>query len=481
MTHGIRRNVAKISQAERDKLRDAILQLDMTKLYPDGVSYWDKQDQIHQATHVHGGPAFLPWHRELCNRFEELLRDVDPTVSLHYWDWTTHPRASDNGAGGATDLFTSIFMGSPAGRAGAPFDTFDNNGVLQDSRDQTGNPEDPPQEITRDVGRPAPDVQSDRKIVCSGRWSRKKKQYQKFREALEGAHNPMHLYIGGTIREAHSAFEDPFVFLIHSNVDRLWAMWQLVPGKTWRLDPDFVYGDESNTVVNLPPATREPGILTPLEPWAGNVDNDPRVTAIRPWAPPDNQELVKNSRDPSVVAPPSYDTLPSVTPLCNWAIQLERRCVAWEIKCKLQCKEYKDNGYNKCAEYKDEGYNKCAEYKDEGYNKCAEYKDEGYNKCAEYKDEGYKKCCTWWPCSWLCRAWVWVSNIVCVAWYWVSNIVCVAWYWVSNIVCVAWYWVSNIVCVAWYWVSNIVCVAWTRFVSRICKAFTWVVRIVTCC
>ena len=68
---GIRRNIATISQAERDRFRDAILQLDMTKIYPDGVSYWDKQDQIHQATHVHGGPSFLPWHRELCNRFEK--------------------------------------------------------------------------------------------------------------------------------------------------------------------------------------------------------------------------------------------------------------------------------------------------------------------------------------------------------------------------------------------------------------------------
>jgi murein L,D-transpeptidase YcbB/YkuD len=68
----IRRNIAMVSQAERNKLRDAILELDR-RTYPDGVSLWDKQDQIHQATHVHGGPAFLPWHRELVNRYEALL------------------------------------------------------------------------------------------------------------------------------------------------------------------------------------------------------------------------------------------------------------------------------------------------------------------------------------------------------------------------------------------------------------------------
>ncbi len=52
-----------------------------------GVSYWFKQDEIHQATHVHGGAAFLPWHRELINRFEGMLRLADKDLSLHYWDW----------------------------------------------------------------------------------------------------------------------------------------------------------------------------------------------------------------------------------------------------------------------------------------------------------------------------------------------------------------------------------------------------------
>jgi pimeloyl-ACP methyl ester carboxylesterase len=123
----LRRNIAKVSEAERNKLRDAILQLDITT-YPDGVSFWDKQDQIHQATHVHGGPAFIPWHRELINRFEALLRQIDPTVALHYWDWQTDPRSSPGGAGGTVNLFSTGpdgFMGSASGRAGPPLDGFD--------------------------------------------------------------------------------------------------------------------------------------------------------------------------------------------------------------------------------------------------------------------------------------------------------------------------------------------------------------------
>ena len=74
---GIRRNIATVSQQERDRFRDAIIALNNNKRFPGartdfpagGVSYWFKQDEIHQATHVHGTPAFLAWHRELCNRF----------------------------------------------------------------------------------------------------------------------------------------------------------------------------------------------------------------------------------------------------------------------------------------------------------------------------------------------------------------------------------------------------------------------------
>ena len=48
----IRKNVATVSQAERKKLLDAILQLDV-RTYPDGVSFWDKQDQIHPVSYTH--------------------------------------------------------------------------------------------------------------------------------------------------------------------------------------------------------------------------------------------------------------------------------------------------------------------------------------------------------------------------------------------------------------------------------------------
>ncbi|GAA3880590.1 hypothetical protein GCM10022275_31320 [Tessaracoccus defluvii] len=50
MAHPVRRNIAHLSASERQAYIDAVLQADL-HAFSDGVSYWDKQDQIHQVTH----------------------------------------------------------------------------------------------------------------------------------------------------------------------------------------------------------------------------------------------------------------------------------------------------------------------------------------------------------------------------------------------------------------------------------------------
>jgi hypothetical protein len=127
---GLRHDVSKLDKDERDLLRDAIIALntDPKFRYPGtreqipagGVSYWFKQDDIHQGTHVHGGYAFLTWHRELCNRFEDLLREYDKRVSLHYWNWKYDPTSIPLDDGENLNLFTNKFMGNSDGDAGEP-------------------------------------------------------------------------------------------------------------------------------------------------------------------------------------------------------------------------------------------------------------------------------------------------------------------------------------------------------------------------
>ncbi len=221
---GIRRNIATVSPQERNRFRDAIIALNQRFFpgnradFPAGhVSHWFKQDEIHQATHVHGGPAFLPWHRELCNRFEAMLREADPDLSLHYWDWNTDP----------APLFNAAFMGSTNGDAGEPWlsaGLYDPNIVDDKYRDNSihglnqsppsyqlhANPADPPKSLTRNKQGGAPGVgqtsggsfwPTDTQIVGAA-------TFQQFNDLMQGcemgssnncAHGLAHSYIGGTI------------------------------------------------------------------------------------------------------------------------------------------------------------------------------------------------------------------------------------------------------------------------------------------
>lgn len=155
-------------------------------------------------------------------------------------------------------------------------------------------------------------MDSDKEIL-------RKETYKDMREALELKHDWAHAYIGGTLIEqgGHNSFRDPFVFLLHSNIDRLFALWQRAPGQRWRLRPGEVYGNESRSGNCESPSSCESeealrGILTPLDPWAGNPRNVNAIWRVRPWAPPENEEKIKNSHDWSVVAPPPYECPPGM-------------------------------------------------------------------------------------------------------------------------------------------------------------------------
>ncbi|MEK6300842.1 MAG: tyrosinase family protein [Acidobacteriota bacterium] len=306
---GIRRSILDVDASERLLLKNAIVELHnrffagtRTDDPAGGVSHWFKQDEIHQATHVHGGPEFLPWHRELVNRFEIMLRQVDSRLSLHYWDFNKDP----------APLFTSSFMGSGSGAAGNPWlvaGFYDpdagTSGHPEDRDAVSGTPADPPTDISRNLSSgallpigdlspgsafgiicPAIPINNDADIISPV-------DYADFRIRLECVHNFAHGHIGGTLNDAHISFRDPIVFLVHSNVDRLFARWQTDPAHTDRLEPITVYGSESAAMnVNV-------------EPWSSGIGE---FHDIRPWSAPENMGEPHTYKHLSVVTPPCYDT-----------------------------------------------------------------------------------------------------------------------------------------------------------------------------
>ena len=272
-----RRNAKSVSAAERDAYRQAVVAIgsDPSYRYSDMVQYFRKQNSVHQSPNPeHGNPAFLAWHREMMNRYEHLLREVDPRVTLLYWKFTESPTAG-------TNLFTTSFMGASSGAVAAPL-----------------VPLQPPT-LTRSVGGSIPGVcgaalfDSDATFNAMG-------SFPTVSSAIEQApnHDCAHGFIGGygggsgQISSLSTAAQDPFFFMLHANVDRLWANWQRQGADPDRLDPVSVYGaDSSSSRIN---AT--------MNPWSG-------ASGLAPWNGA-GAATNKTAKDRSIVFPPVYDTAP---------------------------------------------------------------------------------------------------------------------------------------------------------------------------
>ncbi len=288
-----RKNAATATPGERDAYRDAIFSVGTvpTFVFPGGITYWHKQDQVHQSgpANRHGTSAFLPWHREFINRYEVLLQEANPLVTLLYWDWTTNP----------SGFFIPTFMGASGSGAGAapigpPF-----HPVLPPTLS--------PPAVTRDLGgdpfAPTPTTVTDAFLMGVPTYAPNGLNVEvEGNPITQQPHNYSHVYIGGATGDmsfVNSAAEDPFFFMLHGNVDRLWAQWQRNTSFLTRLDPATAYDGHSGNV----------NITTNMRPWDGTGP------AIQPWTIGDGYIVAKNAKHPSIVSPPIYDTAPLVVPI----------------------------------------------------------------------------------------------------------------------------------------------------------------------
>jgi hypothetical protein len=302
-----RKNAATATTTERNAYVNAILAIGTNPSYvfPMGMDYWHTQQEVHNEmgmgmnSNIHETLAFLPWHREFINRYEILLQQYDPTVKLLYWDWTTDP---------ATSL---SFMGSFSGSSiGAPFIP-------------TSGPTLAPPSVARGISG-SPPAESNSTVLARSPYDPftsyscfpPPPASAPFMSALEDcSHNYSHGYIGGDMSDPARSAKDPFFFLLHGEVDQLWAQWQRNPSDLSRLDPAQTYGASLGADQNLS--------LT-MSPWDGSPgmgSGSASSVKIQPWetttsAPSGGTYVVvKHPNDASVVSPPIYDTAPLTIPV----------------------------------------------------------------------------------------------------------------------------------------------------------------------
>ena len=204
-----RKNADMLRQPQLDALRGA-LQASMNLGDDRGFQYWAGLHGLPLPMHCqHHTPLFLPWHRAYLYYFELSLKDLDPTVSLPWWDWTSaasHSRGVPwSYTSGATAPRSNPLTGSR----------------INDLAQAQGGPDSPTRTFrTPDSPRRLPDARTINWLLGLG-------DFLDFQQQLEQIHDDIHIWVGGTMAEIPFAAYDPLFFAHHATVDRVWRLWQL--------------------------------------------------------------------------------------------------------------------------------------------------------------------------------------------------------------------------------------------------------------
>ena len=162
---------------------------------------------------AHGLPGFLPWHRAYLLDLERSLQAIDPSVALHYWRFDRP----------APNVFAPDFLG-----------VSDNLGVVRFSASN-------PIQFWQTDGqfgirrRPFFDT-SVQPANAAGesatlRLGEPGNVYANFDDMEGDPHGRAHTSFTGFIGSIDTAARDPLFYLLHANVDRLWAKWQWFFGR----------------------------------------------------------------------------------------------------------------------------------------------------------------------------------------------------------------------------------------------------------
>lgn len=202
----IRKNANKLTDNERNRFLSAFARLNNR-----GMGRFSDFRNMHTdltSGEAHGNAGFLPWHRAYLLDLERELQRIDPTVALPYWRFDQP----------APRLFTRAFIGlsDPIGRV-----QFSPTNPLRFwATDSTPG-------IIRTPGfnttTEAAFVISEEDTLDLGGPSQ---LYGNFLDMEGNPHGRAHVSFTGSISLIDTAAKDPLFFLLHANVDRLWAKWQ---------------------------------------------------------------------------------------------------------------------------------------------------------------------------------------------------------------------------------------------------------------
>ena len=273
----VRKNANTLTTGERDRFLLALAKLNSGT----APSTYQALRNMHVAAangEEHGGPQFLPWHRSYLLDLERGLQAIDPSVSMHYWRFDQP----------APKIFTKVFMGETKRLPNdEDFVTLDPAnplvgwvtdavpGILRTSLFNTLTEAAP--------GVPGFALINQAQTLALGT------SYPQFR-GMEGTpHGAAHVSFNGWLSDIPTAPKNPLFFMLHSNVDRLWAMWQWINRRSDSADLNTYTGQNRdgrrvgdtmwpwNRVTTPPRPNFAPGSGLPSSPLTATPGSKPTV------------------------------------------------------------------------------------------------------------------------------------------------------------------------------------------------------------
>jgi tyrosinase len=245
----IRKNAEKLTTAERNRFLHAL-----ARLNNQGQGVFRSFRATHMddtSREAHGRDGFMPWHRAFLLDLERELQRLDPGVTLPYWRFDQP----------APKLFSASFLGAADPASGSvrflpsnPLRLWSTDGQLGFRRRPLFDPR------TSAARNPTGPVTAEGVTVNSSA------HYGSLRPIFEQQpHGRAHVSFQGLIQEIDTAAGDPLFYLLHCNVDRLWAKWQWFQK---RFDMTSVKTYQFRGNASSPGATRiGHNLLDTMWPW----------------------------------------------------------------------------------------------------------------------------------------------------------------------------------------------------------------------
>ncbi|CEF88219.1 hypothetical protein SNK03_012974 [Fusarium graminearum] len=224
-----------LDQTVRQQYVDAVLCL-TTKPSRIGLNstLYDDFPYVHSQLdkQIHSVASFLPWHRYFVNVYEGALKECGYEGAMPYWDWSLDsddvPKSAiwdaktGFGGNGSPNRTESIYNGRYVRKCldDGPFKNLHPEflGTTRDPHCLSRNWNDGSSNIG-DMISDAYSPEAVKKVQAV-------EKYDDYRYTLEGGpHGAIHSAIGADMIPNTSP-NDPIFFLHHTQIDRLWSLWQ---------------------------------------------------------------------------------------------------------------------------------------------------------------------------------------------------------------------------------------------------------------